>query len=197
MKIGIKNKALFIENAAVAVAIILLSFLSISGLKLNTRLARELALKKSEHKEARSAGKRLKALQKQVQDLEQKEKTIGIRVPAHEKLPFILIRTLTAIAGEAGLKKPAFRIDETDETQAQQITQQDAPAVQGDTGALPGPKPIKLQMSFEATYQQALSFLEKINNLERVVKVEQIKIERKKEILPCQKVSLQLVTYTF
>jgi hypothetical protein len=34
-------------------------------------------------------------------------------------------------------------------------------------------------------------------NLERIAAAEEIKIERDKKILPRQKISLQLVTYTF
>lgn len=191
MKIEIKNQNLFIKNASAIILIVLLFSLFLWGLKINSRLTQELAVKKGEQKEAKSASKRLKALQKQFQALEQKEKTVGLRVPANEKHPFSLIRTLTSIAGEIGLKGPSF------DTLTEDAGQQEAAGIQVSTSLPPGPKPIKLEMNFTATHQQLLKFLDRLMNLERIAAVEEIKIERDKKILPRQKVSLQLVTYTF
>lgn len=202
MKIEIKNKKSFIKNAA-AISLIVILFLSfLWGSKINSRLTEELAVKKGEHKEAKSASKRLKAFQKQLQALEQKEKTIGLRVPTNEKHPFILIRTLTSIAGEIGLKGPSFAMNDSaaqtsDDALTQEAGQQEAAGIQVSASPPPGPKPIRLEMSFTATYQQLLEFLDRLMNLERIVAAEEIKIERDKKTLPRQKISLQLVTYVF
>ena len=202
MKIGIKNKELFIKNAAVISLIVLLFLLFLWGLKINSRLAQELAVKKGEHKEAKSASRRLRALQKQLQDLEQKEKTIGLRVPTNEKHPFSLIRTLTSIAGEIGLKGPSFAMKDSatqtsDGTLTQDAGQPEAAGIQASANLPPGPKPIRIEMNFTATYQQLLKFLDRLMNLERIAAAEEIKIERDKKTLPRQKISLQLVTYVF
>lgn len=205
MKIEIKNKNPFIKNAAAISLIVPLFLLSIWGLKINSRLTQELAVKKGEHKEAKSASKRLKALQEQLQALEQKEKTVGLRVPTNEKHPFGLIRTLTSIAGEIGLKDLSFTMkgpadsstQTSDDTLTQEAGQQEAAGIQVSTGLPPGPKPIRLEMHFTAAYQQLLKFLDRLMDLERIIAAEEIKIERDKKTLPRQKISLQLVTYVF
>lgn len=193
MKIEIKNKNTFIKNAAAIGLIVLLFLLFLWGLKINSRLAQELAVKKGEHKEAKSASKRLKALQKQLLAMQQKEKTIGLRVPTNEKHPFSLIRTLTAITAEIGLKDPSFAMKEP----ADSSGQPEAAGIQAPANLPLGPKPIRLEMNFTATYQRLLKFLDRLMNLERIVAAEEIKIERDKKTLPRQKISIRLVTYVF
>lgn len=206
MNIEIKNKRLFIKNAATVSLIVLLFLVFIWGMKINSRLAQELAVKKSEHKEAKSASKRLKAFQKELQNLEQKEKIIGLRVPTtNEKQPFSLIRTLTAIASETGLTDFSFTMKEpgdsatqtSDDALTQGASQSGSVGIQASLSLPPGPKPIRLQMNFAATYQQLLKFLDRLMNLERIVSAQEIKIERDKKELPRQKISLQLVAYVF
>lgn len=205
IRIEIKNKGLFIKNAAAVSFIALLFFLFLWGLKINSRLTQELAVKNSEHRGARSASKRLKGLQKQFLALEQKEKTMGLRVPVDEKYPFSLIRTLTSIAGEIGLKNPSFAVkrapDSPVQTSDDKLTQEaglsEAAGILASSSLPPGPRPVRIEMDFTATYRQLLKFLDRLANLERIVAAEEIKIERDKKTLPRQRISLQLVTYLF
>lgn len=58
------------------------------------------------------------------------------------------------------------------------------------------PEPVYLEINCEGTFQQLIIFLNRLRELERIVAVGEISIERKKDILPFQKISLELVTYT-
>jgi Tfp pilus assembly protein PilO len=231
MQIEIKSRGGFIKNAAVVCLIILLFICSVWQIRVNVSLKQQLNAKRAEFKEAMSASKRLVKLQRQIQEIEEKERAINNQVPRAEQKPFGLVKALTAVAGEIGLRNIVFTINGTEKekwAQPQQeamtmLQQQEEPdessfmapesqALMSETPArlkngavgqayaaapAAGPIPLKLELGFKATYSQALNFLKRINGLERVVAVEGIRIERKKETLPFQKVSFELVTYAF
>lgn len=218
MKIEIKNKELLIKNALVISIIALLFACFWWQLRTHISLKQELNKKGEAFKEAKSASRRLKKLQRQIQELEEREKTINKKVPRNEKQPLGLVRALTSIAGEIGLRNAVFTIKEpkkaahTEQEIMTMAEQQESlyegaslppeiqPAFSEEQSAGPppaGPNALKLEMSFEGTYAQVLSFLKRVGGLERVVAVEEITMERRKEILPYQKVVLGLVAYTF
>lgn len=186
MKIEIKNNPLFVKNAIAVSVIALLFACFLWQIRTNISLKQELNTKKEEFKEARSASRRLKKLQRQILALEEREKTINSMVPRNEQQPLGLVRTLSGLAADTGLKNAAFTI-------------KGGKAAPSDAQApLPaGIDSLRLEMSFEAALAQTLDFLKRAAGIERVVAVEKVEIERKKEILPCQKVTLELVAYTF
>lgn len=188
MKAEIKNRPLVVKNALWVAAIALLFACFLWQIRLNSSLRQELHNKKEEFKEASSAGKRLKKLQKQIQELEEREKIIDNRVPRNEQQPLNLVRTLTGLAADIGLKNTVFTIKERKASSSEPAMNAPLP---------PGLDSLRLEMSFEGVYSQALDFLKRAERIERVVAVEKVEIERKKEILPCQKVTLELVAYTF
>ena len=186
----------------------------------NAQLKQQLETKSRELKEARSRLRLLEQLEQRQQEWLQKEESLNKMVPRGEKQPLSLIKTLIGIGGEIGLKNAVFNIGGTknqanllpgqtsgsanlqgalpENLSGYQSGQTQMPAAdQGSTGLEPLPIPIEIEVSFEATYLQALDFLKKAAGIERVVAVEGITIERKKEILPYQKISLQLVAYAF
>ncbi len=219
MRIEIKDKGLLIKNAAAASAIVLLFICFVWQVRVNTSLRQQLSVKKAEFKEAKSASSRLKKLQRQIQYLEEKERAINNQAPAGEKQPFDLVKTLTSVSADIGLRNMTFTIKGPEKpaqagegamtvTQQQEGLEEDSSGAQENQAQIAetqtyaaapatGPVPVKLELSFEATYPQALNFLKRVSGLERVVAVESIKIGRKKEILPYQKVSLKLVAYSF
>lgn len=187
----IKNILPWIKIAAAAGCVLLIILFGLWQLNTSLNLGRELSQKTSALKEAQAASQSLKKLQDRISELERSEKIINIRVPLAEKYPFELIRTLTAIAQRAGLRKAVFSLK--DENTGGDTAPAGYPA--GDLTNRP--KPAEIEMNFEGTYSQLVRFLERLRSLERVVVVQGIKIERKKEILPCQQISLRLITYTF
>ncbi len=58
-------------------------------------------------------------------------------------------------------------------------------------------KSLMIEISFECNFFELLSFLKELLKLERIVSIEGIKIMRSSEIIPFQKITLNLVTYTF
>jgi Tfp pilus assembly protein PilO len=215
MKLEIENKALFAKNVLVVSLMVLLFACFLWQLRINLSLQQELNKKQEEFKEAASASKRLKKLQRQMQELEEQEKTINNKVPRNEKNPLGLVRTLTNIAADIGLRNAVFTIQESKklEQEVMSLAQQQEglnedtssppkvlPAFsQGQSASPPpaGPSALKLEMSFAGTYAQVLNFLKRAAAIERVVAVEAITMERKRETLPYQQISLRLITYTF
>lgn len=200
-----KKTGLLVNSAILILLILVISF-CLWQLRENVSLRQELDKKGQELKDVESNSRHLEALKKQNQDLSYKEEAIKRKVPVNEKQPISLIKTLTVIAGETGLRKAVFSIKEMasqgGSASARSLGQPPgqtlaSPTTQGSTGLPMGIKPIEIGVSSEATYLQALSFLERLMNLERVIVVDELTIERKKEILPYQQVSLQISTYSF
>lgn len=199
-----KNKALFIQIAIATTAILIIS-LFIRLLRANFNLKAGLNQKSAELEKARIANKNLYQLEQHSRGLEGKKETINKKAPRGEKYPLELIKTFTMIGGETGLKKTVFSIKE-EKNKAQDTLTTSSGYIEGSrTGHAPtrseppktGLTPIEFEMKFEAVYPQLLSFLQKLMQVERLVTVNQIKIERKKELLPYQQITLQLTTYTF
>lgn len=221
MNIKVNQKKLLSVAPLFAVTVVLLSFF-IWQLRLSTTLKQKFDSKSKEFKQTEAASKHLRGLEKQISDIKQKEEMQYKRVPINEKEPLSLMRTLIRLGGQAGLKGISLSLKEKTAPsqsaayQGSQVATQDteggseeAPAqqaavsseasvtespVSSQTGAL---SPIYLEMDFEGSFPQVVAFLEKLAKLERIVKVDGVRIERKKEILPYQKVSLDLITYTF
>lgn len=189
-------------------------------LKNNIDLKKELAKKTELLKETETASRHIKELEVQSKDLKQKAEALYKRMSVDEKTPFSLIKVLINIGGEIGLRKITFSVKEEsmDENDKLSLTsevpghesalskggpmQEPAQSVGTPTLAVSGvaqigPKPLYLEMNFEGTFLQLLDFLKKLNNLERIVAVSAIEIKRSEEVLPYQKISLQLITYTF
>lgn len=221
MKITIEKTRLIAVAPFLVVAIILASCF-VWQLKTNITLRQELSAKKNEFKEAEAASKHLMTLEKQASDMKQKQEALYKKVPVNEKEPFGLMKALIRLGGQAGLRKITLSLKEKAVVTAQEAASQagqaadqgaetpadEAGGQQGavsaqtdDAGVVALPQgastPIYLQMDFEGSFPQILVFLEKLMSLERIVEVEGIFIERKKETLPYQKASLDLIAYTF
>lgn len=201
-------------NLAILLVLILLISLFLWQRQINLPLREELNKKNEELKDAANASLHLEKLEKQSQNLQDKEKELYKMVPSGEKQPLDLIKTLTRIAREAGLREITFEIRDTSSKSqsgsamapwkraSDDDLSDDAPAAVAtavvSSGMSPNePKPTYLEMNFEGTFVLLLNFLEKINNLERLVTIEEINIERSEKILPYQKISMQLIAYSF
>jgi len=179
-----KKAGLSITLAIILPLILLISFF-LWQLKYTPTLRLELEQKNREYQKAKSTSKRVERLEHQQDYLTQKEQELNNILPVDEKQPLSLIKELIHLGGEVGLKEESFKVrDESSEVQ-----------VTGESQAQL--KTRYVEMNFEGTFQELTSFLEKLNDTKRLVWVEEIKIERKVNILPYQKNYLKLVTGTF
>lgn len=185
-----KKAGFFINLAAAALLTTLVSFF-FWKLYSNSRLRQQLELKKEELKELRSRGRRAGESERQQWE------SLNKMVPTGESQPLALIKTLIHIGGEIGLKNAVFSIKEVKKQPDVSMGQTFAAPQQASAGPQLLPRPLDIEINFEAAYLQILGFLKKLMDLERIVAVKGILIERKKEILPYQKVTLVLVAYTF
>ena len=177
----------------------------------NSGLNNALQMKKEELRAARAAGADLKKLEKQAESFREEEKRLHQKIPLNDNQPLDLIKTLIRIAREAGLKEIDFDLKEKTARTSNNVSGAGAPGA-GAAGMMTiarvekpsfdaqsdsQPRPVSLEMNCQGTFPELLLFLEKTAKLERVVIVEKVDIEREKELTPSQKISLQLITYTF
>lgn len=191
------------------------------------RLKKEIAEKTARIREVEEAREEIDNLQKDIIGLKLESARIEKRIPYNEEQPLKLIRELTLLGSEAGLRNLEFFSGEerregllpespgstmggedsggttsqsdvredSDTTSSQQVDQTSQPALSSESSLQV--KPLSIKMTFECEFPRLISFLKEISELERLVSIEQIKIERSEKILPRQKVTLKLVAYTF
>jgi Tfp pilus assembly protein PilO len=164
-------------------------FAFILQLRSGADLNKELDAKKEELRDAQVASRKMEDMERKAQELKQKEKKMFKRVAINDAQPLELIKTITGLASQIGLRKLSFDL----KSAGSPDSNVKKPAVHNQSG----PSPVAFQMKAEASFAQLLSFLKGLNGLERVVTVEKIEISRQTEILPYQSVVLELVAYSF
>ncbi|MFA6217872.1 MAG: type 4a pilus biogenesis protein PilO [Candidatus Omnitrophota bacterium] len=175
------KKLNLIVNIVVITVLVLVIALFGWYLKENFDLKASLAEKSAEYEKEENANRYLAELERKNEALKQEEQKINKVVPLNEEKPFGLVKDLIRVSTQAGLKECNFKI--TDSGTA-------------DT-ANNGLKQFFIKMKCESTFPQAINFLEKLSSMERLVLVETVAITRKKEILPYQEITFDMVSYTF
>ncbi|MFH0790306.1 MAG: type 4a pilus biogenesis protein PilO [Candidatus Omnitrophota bacterium] len=194
------KKINLIINLAAGVFLLLMILVSLWQFNTTIILRRTFAEKKKELKAAKVASRRLEKLAEQSQDLQQKEGTSYKRIPVNEKQPLGLMKALMRLGGEIGLKEMSLNVSSGNQINAGFGTGAGLIGGADQAGSektRPKPKPVYIQMDCEGTFSHLLAFLEQLLNLERLVAVEKVTIERKEKILPYQQISLEIVTYTY
>jgi len=186
----------------------------------NISLSNELKEKKKDYQNARSSSRQAEQLERKAEQMQEKELELGKMIPINEQQPLSVIKSLTRLSGEIGLRDVSFSVSTV--SQQKSLFSQTSggapgqvpsggPFTAGGGGQMPGgfspPKgtvvsptePVKsyLEMTFTSEYPQIKQFIKKIGTLPRVITVEGIKIERNENLLPQQMVTLYLVSYTF
>lgn len=201
-------KNIFI-NLVIALGLLTTIFFFLWQFNLKNNLRNQLEQKTEELKKAKAQGPRLKELEREYPELKQKNNELYKRIVLAEKEPLGLIKNLINIGGSIGFREITFDIkrESNDQDNTKSIDQ--ATFIQGSSQAAsataqPSPSttenginPIYLAMNCQGTFSQLLVFLEKLKNLERIVNVESMSIERQEKILPYQEITLDLVTYAF
>lgn len=190
----------------------------------NVRLKKELAEKTQKVREIKEAKEEVDSLQKEIIGLKLEAVQIERKIPYNEDQPLKLIRKLILLGSKRDLKNleifpgegekegpaqapgspdsggmgmaPPSGVGEAPESTSPSQAGQPSQSPLSSTTNLEV-KPLAIKMTFECEFSHLVSFLREILNLERLVSVEEIKIERSEKILPYQKVTLKLVTYTF
>jgi len=168
--------------AGIAALCLLLAFVFFLTFKGNVVLKKELDQKKEELKVAQKASRKLADLEKQADELLQREKKLQRQVARQEYRPFALIRTITKTGTKTGLRAIRFEV---------------LPPVPTGETAFPGVTEVQFRMDCQATFPQMLTFLKEVEGLERIVAVRAVDIKRQPETIPYQSVVVTLATYTF
>jgi Tfp pilus assembly protein PilO len=179
------------KTLATAAHIIIIVFIIASAgvfawqFKTNVALRSEFDKKEKELEKAQKANRRLESLSKKSQQLGNELNLLDKRIPKGQQQPLDLIKAITETATRIGLRKPVFNI------KAASSLEDPSPITLGQDA-----NSLFFEMVFEGTFSQTLDFLKAISELERLVSVEKMQIERGEHILPRQKVTLNLVAYT-
>lgn len=126
-------------------------------------------------------------------------------IPKGTASVFDLMHELTSIGTAMGLRNIAFGIEDKAEDTSQQKRARSRNLRRIDVRKEKiKPKILEQEvdvhyfaMDFDAGYQETAAFLNRLLELDRVVLVEKAQIQRQKDILPRQHVTLTLVTYSF
>ncbi|MBU1997977.1 MAG: hypothetical protein ABIG46_03215 [Candidatus Omnitrophota bacterium] len=215
-----KNSVLIVTLVIVAL-ILGLAIFSSWKYKDNANLRLVLKGKKEELKKTEATSRKVEELKKQSQELKRSEEKIYTMVPVGQEKPFKLIKEISLLAASLGLKSLEFNLpsengqdENKDVSLGGSVNSAGSSQPQGHApgadvslgGANPNPrvnlskdapKPIVIEMSCQATLDVLVNFLNKVGNLERLVNIQKMVIERDGEILPFQKISLELITYYY
>lgn len=158
------------------------------------KLARELAEKTDRVTEAKEAKVKSQKLQAEVISMHAEMTGIEEKIPQDEMLSFGLIRRITLVAARYGFRQVEFS-----------APQEPAAAKTFGAGAVPKQAPksglevksVFLQMSCEGEYTKLIDFLRAVSELDRLVLVNQLTIQRLPGSIPRQSLVIEFITYTF
>lgn len=138
-----------------------------------------------------------KKIEREIEKYKLKEEKALRKIPKSEESILFLVRELASIADAMMIKNITFEMmpeKKAENEESPIMRKRSRPANKKETtGSI---KPHDFKVSFNAGYKETVEFIRRIINLERVISVKNLEIERKDEILPLQKVTLTLTTYT-
>lgn len=182
---------------AVFSTLLVLEVRTFSGLK------EAIAEKSSRIAEAKKTQKESTELEQEVLKLQQEVKEVEYKIPKGEVKPLRLFEEITLLAYKQGMKNVSFTSGEEEDGEAPLESAGAPEEFDEDYSAAPGApnsiqvKPLVFTMECESEYQTLLTFLKELFAMERIVTVESVRVERVQDLIPRQKVTLKLTTYTF
>jgi|GEM_PF-2131522 len=179
--------------------------LFIYQIRITNSLKRELSGKESKLEEITTVKEVIYGIEKKLVESELKEQEMLTKIPEGKESIFDLMRELTMLGDEIGLRDINFRMEEKPEGNDKQ---------EGEGKPRKGfdlldKKPASsstlidkvdyhyIKMSFKCGYRELFAFIKKIINLERLVSIDVVEIKREENTVPRQSITLDLVTYTF
>jgi hypothetical protein len=161
-------------------------------LNAKSRLNVQFEKAKKEAKQAQKDMRRVLELKKDPTRLEDRAAENSQKIPPFELVPSGLMRQLFETGTELGLKDIRFDHELNTVLDENQIKKK-MEFMQTYSSAK-----IELEyfiMHFKAGFQELYSFLHRLYAFDRIVTLERITVERRKNILPDQEVSMVLITY--
>ena len=181
-------------------------------------LKKEYIDKSHKLQKAQYAQAHLEELQKQLRQKEEEWERLNRRIPKNEEVPLELIKMIISSASQFELRNVEFSTKRKEkEAGSMAVGTQEEEGLRGmeategmmeigishkGEGTITPPstsievEPLPVEMTFECTFFNLILFLDWLSNMERLVSIEDIKIERKEKILPRQEITLRLVAYT-
>ncbi|MDD5729542.1 MAG: type 4a pilus biogenesis protein PilO [Candidatus Omnitrophica bacterium] len=180
-----KIKMEFSGNLAIIIIVIAVISILAWQIKVNADLKKSFRSIDEELNQQSVAAKHLEELESRIDDLREREAKTNKKVPVNEKEPLPVVKALINLTNETGLRATTFKMRTKAAASDSRFT------AAGDL------TPMYLQMDATGQFPHILAFLNKINNLDRLVLVEKVSIKRDKNDLPFQKLTIDLVTFTF
>jgi hypothetical protein len=187
-----KKNAFKIAVGIMAGSFFLSALLFFWQLNSKIRLNAQLEKTKKDSKQAQKDMRRVFELKKDPTRLEDRAVENSQKIPPFELAPSGLMLQLFAAGTELGLKDIRFdheintKLDDDQLERKLEFQQKYSSAK------------IELEyftMYFKAGFQELYNFLRRVYTLDRIVTLERITVERQKDILPEQDVSMVLITY--
>ena len=173
------------------VCILILFFFS---LRINTFLKKEIKGIEKKISQARKMEKNLSKLKKEIAKLQKEMVKMERVIPINEIKPLGLIKDLALIAKEENLENVEIYCQDKPKSSPFDVENSLKKKSSKDNLKVVS---LGVTLTFEGEYRNLLSFVKKIFHLERAVLIDGVWIERDKNILPRQKIKLELITYTF
>ena len=187
--------------------------------KETSRTRKELKNKSQKLQELNKAERKIKFLKKKKISLHLEKMNLEEQIPLNKVESLSSIKNITVLAAKSGIKKIEFiSSQETEDKKmgtfslrksfsGSSLQNGSSAFTSSSTQSFRGTasvsnnlfiiRPRFIQVNLECNYSNLVSFLREVLKLKRITSIESIKIKRMKNILPRQKVTLNLVTYTF
>jgi Tfp pilus assembly protein PilO len=162
----------------------------------NFYLKKEYIDKNQELQKAQYAQAHLKELQAQLRQKEEEAKKLNRRIPENEKAPLALMKRIISSASQFEVRNMEFSLKKAQGEQGSMAKGMGIGEITSSDSLETKVQPLSFKLTFECTFSNLILFLDWLSDLERLVSIENIKIEREDKILPRQKITLQLVVYT-
>ncbi|TBR16705.1 hypothetical protein EPO66_04120, partial [bacterium] len=163
-------------NSSLILVVIILSSLTAWQVNIKFNLSKSISAKSEELKRSRSSQKHLEKLKSELELWEKKENALNRMIPEGEEQPLRLIKSIVRLGNEVGMKKIDFDVKSSLVTSGAGAGNGESTDESGEGGV----KVLYFKMNCEGTFIQFLKFLNRLMNVERIVEVRGIKVERLK-----------------
>ncbi len=194
-------KFLFCLLCLVVIVLAVLFFLAFQK---HDKYSSDVRLKRQQVAEAASYKQEAMQLSRTLEEIRRDSGLLSKKIPFHETQPLATIKELTVLARQRRLVNVSFICPDRTASGQSQITSSPAVAAGSPFAAPASPSaasgeinPLEFSMTCECDFRQLLGFLEDISSLERLVSVRSIRVSRNQTIIPKQKVTFELTSYTF
>jgi Tfp pilus assembly protein PilO len=170
----------------------------------NVKLQAQRGEKEDQLQNLKKSKRVSETMQEELVQLKLEAAKIEKKIPRGDEMSFGVIKEIYAVGEKIGLRNLTFTLNDeviagagampAVKPKRNKNNNNPAPAVNASSVAI---KITPLTISFECQFVRLISFLEKIYQMDRVVTVVDVKAQRIIDILPYQKVTLNILSYNF